>query len=44
MGKKKQSGKIFLAESHYFFAESHYVTPGPSWMAHEWPMSAGARV
>jgi hypothetical protein len=20
------------------------VTPGPIWMAHEWPMSAGARV
>jgi hypothetical protein len=21
-----------------------YVTPGPIWMAHEWPMSSGARV
>jgi hypothetical protein len=21
-----------------------YVTPDPIWMAHEWPMSAGARV
>jgi hypothetical protein len=23
---------------------SSIVTPGPIWMAHEWPMSAGARV
>jgi hypothetical protein len=23
---------------------NYSVTPGPIWMAHEWPMSAGARV
>jgi hypothetical protein len=37
---------VFAGSSNSLVARfaDDIVTPGPIWMAHEWPMSAGARV
>jgi hypothetical protein len=38
------TGRVSWTDEDVRFFEGVNVTPDPIWIAHEWPMSAGARV
>jgi hypothetical protein len=38
------TGRVSWTDKDVGFFEGVNVTPGSIWIAHEWPMSAGARV